>query len=276
MTAVADVSIATTSNVLAYYERWVRDLAVTEDVRRDRLWRARRFLRAHPDLDVWMKRSTPTRLTDLHRVKAWPFLTWLFVAGNLQADLELLIAKPGGVDLPNVWAGANSDDVKRVTATATRMGWSANWTHQVSVLAMSTLCVWSNKTLDTLTDDDFDAITAELDRVAVGTSARMHMRTRLFALRHICFQLGVCALTPRQAGIAARSAPEHADCIACQRSSGSPHRRPSRFPARGRGISPREDTSVPRAWPRNSPREDSGLGTERHHSFAGGSIGEAQ
>lgn len=214
MTVLASVLSSPTSDVLADYERWVQDLDVTGDVRRDRVWRARRFLRAHPDLDAWMKRSTPARLLDLHRVKAWPFLTWLFITGRLRPDLELLIAKPGGVDLASTWASVNRTDVERVTTIATRMGWSANWIHQVSVLSMSLLCVWENKTLDTLTDEDFDAIAAELDRVAVTASARMHMRTRLFALRHLCFQLGACAFTPRQAGVTARNATEHASCIA--------------------------------------------------------------
>ena len=44
-------------------------------------------------------------------------------------------------------------------------------------------------------------------------SARFRLHTRIFALRHICFQLGVCDTTPRMAGPSARSAAQHAETI---------------------------------------------------------------
>lgn len=214
MTALAE-PLRPHDEFLADYEAWVAGLAITPDVRRDRRWRARRFLARHRDLNEWMARSTAARLLDLHRQRAWPFATWLFVTGRLSPDLELLLAKPGGVDLPAVWAAANPVDAERVRAKAIELDWSANWAHQVAVLALSVMCVWTGKQLDEFDDRDFDAIVGELENAAaVSASARTHMRTRLFALHHVCFQIGVTATTPRMAGVAARSPAEQAELIA--------------------------------------------------------------
>ncbi|MGH9307684.1 MAG: tyrosine-type recombinase/integrase [Acidimicrobiales bacterium] len=198
------------------YASWVMTLPIKSSVQRDRLWRGRRFLVAHPDLEAWMSRPTPARLADLHRMRAWPFATWLFVTGLIRPDLELVAAKPGGVDLPAVWAAAHPGDVERVTSSGVDMGWSKNWIHQVAVLALSLVAVVTGKTLDQLDDTDFDAVIAECDRAAgISASARFRLHTRIFALRHICFQLGVCDTTPRMAGPSARTAAEHAETI-CQ------------------------------------------------------------
>jgi len=128
-------------DVLGDYQAYVDTLPITLGARRDRSYRARRFLTAHPDLDAWMRRPTAARLIDLHRPKAWPFATWLFVTGRIRPDLELLLTKPPGCDLPAVWAGLHADDVARVEDTALQLGWSPNWTRQVVILAASMICV---------------------------------------------------------------------------------------------------------------------------------------
>jgi len=215
MTALDVVTAADSSDdLLDSYASWVATLPIQPSVRQDRVWRAARFLTAHPDIEVWMGRPTPARLADLHRVRAWPFVTWLFVAGWVRPDLELVAAKPGGVDLPAAWAAANAGDVERVAACGVGMGWSENWIHQVAVLALSLVAVVTGKTLAVLNDADFDTVIAECDRAAgISASARVRLHTRIFALRHICFQLGVCDTTPRMAGPSARSAAEHAETI---------------------------------------------------------------
>jgi hypothetical protein len=69
-------------DLLDGYREWVSSLPIQPSVRRDRIWRAGRFMAAPPDPVVWMGRPTRARLADLHRVKAWPFATWLFVTGR--------------------------------------------------------------------------------------------------------------------------------------------------------------------------------------------------
>jgi len=188
VTCVADVD-----DVLSDYQVAVDALRITLGARRDRIYRARRFIATHPDLDEWMRRPTAARLADLHRPKAWPFATWLFVTGRVRPDLELLLTKPAGCDLPSVWAAAHTGDVARVEDTALQLGWSRNWTRQVVILAASMICVWAAKNIDELVDDDFAAILAELDASpAVTASARTRLQTRLFSFHHVCFQLGIC------------------------------------------------------------------------------------
>ena len=121
MTALAALVDTSSGDLLDGYREWVSSLSIQPSVRQDRIWRAGRFLAAHPDPAVWMRRPTRARLADLHRVKAWPFATWLFVTGRIRPDLELVAAKPCGVDLPAVWAAANAADVERVAAAGS--GW---------------------------------------------------------------------------------------------------------------------------------------------------------
>jgi len=98
-----------------------------------RLGRARRraaasFLDCYPDLAAWMARPTAARLVDLQRSNCWPLLSWCVLEGHLIPDLELLLAKPGGVDLPALWAERHSDGVARLAGAGKALGWSENWT----------------------------------------------------------------------------------------------------------------------------------------------------
>lgn len=207
-------SVADVDDLLSGYQRYVDALPITLGARRDRIYRARRFITAHPDLVVWMRRQTAARLADLHRSKAWPFATWLFVTGRVRPDLELLLSKPAGCDLPSVWAAAHAGDVARVEDTALQLGWSRNWTRQVVILAASMICVWTGKQIDELVDADFDEIIGELDdSPAVTASARTRLRTRLFSFHHTCFQLGICSTAPRLGQPPSLTAAQHAATI---------------------------------------------------------------
>lgn len=98
MTASAAPAVALDDLLGAYKEHveaWALDPM-------GRLRSARRFLAHHPDLRAWLARPTPARVADLHRDKAWPLIVWAAVSGRLRADAELLLAKPGGVDLSPV------------------------------------------------------------------------------------------------------------------------------------------------------------------------------
>jgi hypothetical protein len=153
----------------------VATLTISKAGRADRLRAAQRFVAGHPDLVAWMGRPTPQRLVDLDRVKAWPLLSWCFIEGHLRPDLELLLAKPGGVELPTTWTRRHPGDVGRVVEVGRRFGWSNNWIRQVSVLALATMGCWAGKPLDGLTEDDFAGIDAELEQAAHLTpSARAH------------------------------------------------------------------------------------------------------
>lgn len=90
-------------DVLADYDAFVDAIALNPAQRSQRRRAARRFLERHGDPQHWLdERPTVARLLDLHRLKAWPWLTWLIIDRRVRVDLELLVAKPGGVDL-GVW-----------------------------------------------------------------------------------------------------------------------------------------------------------------------------
>jgi site-specific recombinase XerD len=214
MSSPARIARPHTVDLLAAYGEFVTALAVGRAQRWARLRAARLFLNAHPNLEAWMTRPTPARLTDMRRLKAWPFLSWCLVEGHVRADLELLLAKPGGCGLPEAWCARHADEVTMVAEAGRLLGWSGSWTRQVSVLALSLLCLWAGKPLSSISDGDVEAILGELDRVTyVSSSARYHARTRLFALSTACYQLGLLARPRRKHGPVSRSPGELAQEI---------------------------------------------------------------
>jgi hypothetical protein len=155
LTAVAGPrSLERRVDLLAAYQRRVAGLPINHGCRSARLRGARRLLARHPDLGAWMTRPTPARLADLHRADAWPFVVWCFVAGHLRPDAELLLAKPGGVELASVWDAAHPGDAARVAQVGQRLGWSANRTRQVCRHTLPVVCLAAGKTLDELTEGD--------------------------------------------------------------------------------------------------------------------------
>ena len=216
MVSVAAVRLAaapvrTGVELLADYEAHVQTLSVAAGVRFERGRHARSFLQRFPEPQAWMRRSTPARLADLHRLKAWPFVSWCFVHRHLMPDLELLLAKPGGCGLPVEWAFHDPDSLDKVAQAAVVLGWSKNWLRQVSLLAASTICLHTGKRVRELDEDDFAAVFGQLDGLAaVSRSARHHARTRLFALQQACYQLGSLSAPPRHGGPVAVGPAVHA------------------------------------------------------------------
>ena len=93
---------------------------------RDRLFQARSFLVAHPDLRAWMARPVRTRLADLKRHRAWPLLVWAALAGRINLDIDLLAAKQlYGLSLTasRLWPG----DIVSAGQVGVRLGWSRTW-----------------------------------------------------------------------------------------------------------------------------------------------------
>ena len=124
------------------------------------------------------------------------------------------MGKPGGTGLPTEWATRHGADRDRLISAGRQLGWSENWVRQVSLLAASTLCLHAGVPLDGLRDEHFTDLLAELDRAGcVSVSARRKVRTRLFALRQACYQLGVLAQPPRKGGPVAGTPAEHARAV---------------------------------------------------------------
>ena len=197
-TAVATLEANGAADVLVDYARFVAGLSVGPNAKRHRRNAASDLLAAHPDLQAWMARPTVARVADLDRSHAWSFITWCFLEGILVPDLDLLLTKTPG-DLYIEWGQRHADGVARVTEVARRYSWSANWTRDVARNALAMLCLWSGKDLDELTDDVFDAFTAALaDTPSARRDARLHNQARAFSLHQACYELRICAHTPRK------------------------------------------------------------------------------
>ena len=197
-TAVAALEAGGAPDILVDYARFVAGLNIGPEAKRHRRNAASELLGAHPDLQEWMARPTRARLADLARTRAWSFITWCFLEQILVPDLDLLLTKTPG-DLYAEWGRRHADEVARVSEIARRYSWSANWTRDVACNALAMLCLWSGKVLDELTDDIFDAFTAALaDTPSARRDARLHNQARAFSLHQACYELRICARTPRK------------------------------------------------------------------------------
>ena len=185
-------------DVLVGYARFVAGLPIGPDAKRHRRTAAGCLLAAHPEVTVWMQRPTTARLADLRRTGAWSFLTWCFLESVVAPDLDLLFAKTPG-DLYSEWGHRHHGDVGRVVDVAHRFGWSDNWTCDVSRGGLAIMCLWAGKDLDDLTDTDFDAFTVAVDTApSAGRDTRSHNHARAFSLHQACYELRICARTPRK------------------------------------------------------------------------------
>jgi len=217
--AQAELTLAPTiqrvgTDLIAGYDRYVDGLPIDPSMRSARRRAARALLVEHSDLQAWMRRPTPARVADLHRADAWPFISWCFVEQHLRPDLELLLAKPGGVGLPAAWAACYPDDVAALTEAGRVLGWSDNWCRQVVMLSASTVCLHRGRRIGQLTNADFAAVLDQLDTLGcVSASAREHTRRRLYGLQQACYQLGLLTSPPRRSGARAHSPAEHAATV---------------------------------------------------------------
>ncbi len=196
--ALVALETAGAPDLLVDYARFVASLSIGPDAKRLRRSAASRLLEAHPDLATWMHRPTQARLADLRRTGAWSFLTWCFLQGVVSPDVDLLLAKTPG-DLYAEWGRLHPGDVERVVEVAGRFQWSDNWTRDVSRGGLAVMCLWADKTLDQLTDADFDAFTVAVDSApSVRANGRGHHHARAFSLHQACYELGICSSTPRK------------------------------------------------------------------------------
>jgi site-specific recombinase XerD len=200
-------------NLLIAYAEAVAQLPINPDAKRLRRNAAIRLLTIHPRLVEWMARPTPARLADLKRTGAWPFLTWCFVEGSLRPDLDLLVAKNPG-DLYQEWTSRHPDDVARIVGVAEQFGWSTTWTSDVSRGGLSLLCLTAGKTLDELTDDDFDDVARSLaEAPSAGHHTWTHNSARVFSLHQACYELRLCQRPPRKARLGKATLAQHMQAI---------------------------------------------------------------
>jgi integrase len=198
--AVARVAFAADHPLMVGYVQHCRGLTVSDRALRDRLRLARRFLEVHPNLDVWMARPLPARLTDLRRIRAWPLLCYAILSRRVAVDLDLLVAK----DLGGFGATAERlfpADYEAARSAAGRLGWTPGWTNAVLRESLAVVCAWRGRTMTELTAADIAAFD---DAVAASTVAtvwtRRAYRARLHSLQQLLFELRVLDAPPQRRG----------------------------------------------------------------------------
>ena len=92
---------------------------------------AKRFLAAHPDLSCWSQRPVAARLVDLERIKAWPFVAWMILRGDIATDVEFLLVKHAGC-LHQTAINLHPGCFEPVAAAAQRLRWTSKWAHTVA------------------------------------------------------------------------------------------------------------------------------------------------
>ena len=193
----------------AAYEKHVAGLRIGAPNKSVRRVRAAALLKQHPDLDKWMSRPTPARLADLQRTRAWPFVIWCMVEGHLPGDLELLLAKPHGVNVSPVWDAAHPGERGRAAQAGRTLGWSENWIEQLTRHALPVICIWAAKSLDELTEVDLtgcgDALAAS---AYLSGYVRNKTRKKLHSIWQLCYQMGNVARPARRGNSNGRTATE--------------------------------------------------------------------
>lgn len=205
--AIARLASETDHPLIEGYARYCQDLidvgAMTDRARRDRLRLARQFLDQHGDLEAWLTRPLPARLTDLDRVKAWPLLTFAILTGRLRVDLDLLLVKDLG-GFGHAAEHLNPDDYTAARQIAVRLGWSPRWTLDVLHECLPLLLAATGASMRTLTGEDLDRFEADLQTSAVvSASSRKAYRARLFGLRQLLFEARVIDTPPTRERTAA-------------------------------------------------------------------------
>jgi len=213
MNTAAAAATEVGTDLVADYLRWVDGMAITSQGKRQRRLAVEAFVATNCDLDEWMTRPTPARITDLRRTGAWTFLTWCFCVGHLSPDVDLLAAKGSGAHYVT-WGRFNPDDVAGATEVGRSLGWADSWVHLVCVDGLGMVCLWAQKRMVDLTDDDLYAFEEAVNEApSMSINHRHKTINRLFGVRQVLYQLGVIDTPPRNANRRARTLAERVAAI---------------------------------------------------------------
>jgi integrase len=168
------------------------------NTRRSRERPARLFAQVHPDLGAWEAKSVAAKIAELRRIGARHFMEWCFIEGHLRPELEFLLTFKAG-SLYSLWAKRNPDQVAKVSEVGERIGWRSTWVKLVAQDGLGMLCMWSGKSLEEISDEDFTAFGDALEEVH-SLKAEVYARTRgrAFCVQQACYQLGFCQTPPRE------------------------------------------------------------------------------
>lgn len=196
--AVARYATVEDHALLDGYARFCHEIGASDRALRDRLRLAREFLAQHPDLDAWMSRPTRSRLEDLARVAAWPFLAWAGLSSRVHLDLDLLSVKNVG-SMSATIRHLDPEGFERLWEQARRLGWSYHWGRSVIDQFVPAVLAFSSVQIADLSKDLLDAFDTALGDVASASAAtRRQWAGRLFGLRQLLFEDGRLDAPPQR------------------------------------------------------------------------------
>lgn len=197
--------------ILADYQAYVRTLGPF--AQRDRGLALIAFFGRNPELVEWMRQPTPARIAEVKRTKIGSFLDWCLVEAHMRGDLAFLLLRRNG-SLYVDWAKRWPDDVERAREVARELTWTDSWANRVSMEALGLMFMWSGKRLSEIVDDDFRRLFEELHAAPeIGEGVRMKVRSRMFGLHQVCYQLGSCEHPPRAHNRRKRTLEERCEAI---------------------------------------------------------------
>jgi site-specific recombinase XerD len=162
----------------------------------NRLWHARAFLAAYPDLAAWMVRPADARLADLARSQAWPLVAFVVLSGQVRIDMDLLaaqrlgsLARSAEVVFPTGFAA--------VREAAGRLGWSPRWSQRVVRDGLPIVLAFAGKGPQQLTETDLDDFAGAVEATPMASaSLRSACRNRMHALRQVLYKARVLDRPP--------------------------------------------------------------------------------
>ena len=203
--AVLRATAADPRTPLDRYGDYVDSLDCGSQGKRLRVRAARAFVSRFDDLAAWMERSTPTRLLDLERTKAWPFVTWCFVSGVIVPDVDLIGARGPGAHF-STWANGHAHEVDRARAVGTELSWNDAWIDQVCRMQLAFVCLTMAVDLEELNDEVLELFARRLSEApSISANHRRVLEGRHQALTRVCYQLGLVTVAPAHPNYRART-----------------------------------------------------------------------
>lgn len=153
---------------------------------------AKTFLGRWPHVQDWADKPLELRLAVNPSLR--PFLTFLMVSRRLQPGYDYLLSRKFSSLWRDVGGSALESDLQRFMMAARVQGFSARVVSAVASQVICRLLIGTGRTLDELTGEDFDELTAACiareDRTGQGWR---HYQDSMPAARQILFHLGILA-----------------------------------------------------------------------------------
>jgi hypothetical protein len=174
-----------------------------------RLRLAQRFVGAHPDLGAWMSRTADARVTDLARIKAWPFVSWVILTSGVPTDIEFLLAKHAGA-LSCTAESLFPDTFAMARSAAARLRWHPGWAQEVVNRGITlALAVSGGAPFAALSATGFEALADAIATTPVLTGPqRDAWRKILNGVHQVLYEAGCIDYPQRHTRANARDAAE--------------------------------------------------------------------